>query len=53
MAREPTEFIQQTERAMQAADVSLNWFRQTAEQNFKQSKVAVDELVELTRRIVG
>jgi hypothetical protein len=54
MARQPTEFIQQnTERAMQAADVSLNWFRQTAEHNFKQSKVAVEELVELTRRMAG
>jgi hypothetical protein len=54
MAGQPTEFMQQnTERAMQAADVGLNWFRQTAEQNFKQSKVALEELVELTRRMAG
>jgi hypothetical protein len=54
MAKHPTEIIQQnTERAMEAADVSLHWFRQATEQNFKQSKAAVEELIELTRRMTG
>ena len=54
MAKHPTDFIQQNnERTMQAADVGLNWFRDTARQNFKHNKVALDGLLELTRRMVG
>jgi hypothetical protein len=53
MAR-PVEFTQQnTELAMQAANVSMNWFRQIAEQNLKQSKASLEELLGLTRRMAA
>ncbi len=43
MAR-PAEFTRQnTELAMQAANVSMNWFRQIAEQNLRQSKASLEE----------
>jgi hypothetical protein len=53
MAR-PVEFTQQnTELAMQAANVSMNWFRQIAQQNLKQSKASLEELLGLTRRMTA
>jgi hypothetical protein len=53
MAQHPTEFTQQTtERAMLAASVGMNLFRQIAEQNIKQSRQPVEELGKVTRRMV-
>jgi hypothetical protein len=53
MAQHPTEFTQQTtERAMLAASVGMNLFRQIAEQNIKQSRQSVEELGKVTRRMV-
>jgi hypothetical protein len=46
MAQHPTEVTQQnTEHAMLAASVGMNWFRQVAEQNLKQSRLSLEELV--------
>ena len=54
MAEHPTEFTGlNTELATQATDVSLNWFRQIAEQNLKQSCGSLQELLNVTRRMVG
>jgi hypothetical protein len=48
----PSEFTQlNTGLAMQAADVSMNWFRQIAEHNFQQSRASLEELLGLTRRM--
>ena len=53
MAQHPTEFTQQTtERAMLATGVSMNLFRQIAEQNIKQSRKSMEELGNVTRRMV-
>jgi hypothetical protein len=53
MAQHPTEFTQQTtEFAMLAASMGMNWFRQIAEQNIKQSRQSVDELGKVTRRMI-
>ena len=53
MAQHPTAFTQQTtERAMLAASVGMNLFRQIAEQNIKQSRQSVEELGKVTRRMV-
>ncbi len=50
----PAEFSQQnSELAMQAAQVSMNGFRQIAQQNLKQSKASLEELLGLTRRITA
>ena len=44
MAEHPTEFTRlNKELATQATDVSLNWFRQIAEQNLKQSCGSLQE----------
>jgi hypothetical protein len=54
MAEHPTEFTRlNTELATQATDVSLNWFRPIAEHNLKQSCGSLQELLNVTRRIVG
>jgi hypothetical protein len=46
MAEHPTEFARlNTELTTQATDVSLNWFRQMAEQNLKQSCGSLQELL--------
>jgi len=53
MAQHPTEFTQQTtDRAMLAASVGMNLFRQIAEQNIKQSRQSMEELGNVTRRMV-
>jgi hypothetical protein len=53
MAQHPTEFTQQTtDRAMLAASVGMNLFRQIAEQNIKQSRQSMAELGNVTRRMV-
>jgi hypothetical protein len=53
MAQNPTEFTQQsTERAMLAASVGMNLFRQIAEQNIKLSRKSMEELGNVTRRVV-
>jgi hypothetical protein len=53
MAQHPTEFTKQTtERAMLAASVGMNLFRQIAEQNIKQSRKSMEELGNVTRRVV-
>ncbi len=50
----PAEFTQQnSELTMQAAHVSMDWFRQIAEQNLKQSKASLEELLGLTRRMAA
>ncbi len=52
MAKHPTEFTQQsTELALQTATVGMNWFRQIAEHNLKQSRASMEELVRMARRI--
>jgi hypothetical protein len=54
MAEHPTEFTRlNTELATEATDVRLNWFRQIAEHNLKQSCGSLQELLNVTRRIVG
>ena len=51
MAEHPTEFTRlNKELATQATDVSLNWFRQIAEQNLKQS---CGSLQERAREVLG
>ena len=53
MARSP-EFTQQsTELAMQAAEASMNWFRQVAEQNLKQSRAICEHSMSLAERTVS
>jgi hypothetical protein len=54
MAEHPTEFARRnTVLATQATDVSLNWFRQMAEQNLKQSCGSLQELLNVTRKMMG
>jgi hypothetical protein len=54
MAEHPTEFARlNTELATQATDVSLNWFRQMAEQNLKQSCGSLQELLNVNRKMMG
>ena len=53
MARS-AEFTQQsTELAMQAAEASMNWFRQIAEQNLKQSRAIFEHSMSLAERTVS
>ena len=52
MAKDTTEFTQQnSERAMEAVSVSLNWARELAEHNLDQSKVVLDGLFKITRKM--
>lgn len=54
MATNPTEFPRlNAELATEATDVSLNWFRPIAEQNLKQSCGSLQELLKVTRRMIG
>jgi len=49
-----TEFTQQeTEFAMQAAEASMNWFRQIAEQNLKQSRAICEHSMSLAERTLS
>jgi hypothetical protein len=53
MARS-AEFTQQnTEFAMQAAEASMNWFRQIAEQNLKQSRAIYEHSMSLAERTLS
>src|SRR5262249_6295103 len=53
MARS-AEFTQQNnELAMQAAEASLNWFRQITEQNLKQSRAICEHSISLAEKTVA
>jgi hypothetical protein len=53
MARS-AEFTQQsTELAMQVAEASMNWFRQVAEQNLKQSRAVCEHSMSLAERTLS
>ena len=52
MTKDTTEFTQQnSERAMQAANLGMNWARELAEQSLNQSKVLLDGLFKVTRKM--
>lgn len=52
MTRGTTEFTQQnSERAMQATNLGMNWARELAEQSLNQSKVVLDGLFNVTRKM--
>ena len=52
MTKDTTEFTQQnSERAMQAANLGMNWARELAEQSLDQSKVVLDGLFKVTRKM--
>ncbi|MGA6936992.1 MAG: phasin family protein [Pseudolabrys sp.] len=52
MTRGTTELMQQnSERAMQAANLGMNWARELAEQSLNQSKVVLDGLFNVTRKM--
>lgn len=52
MSKDATEFTQQnSERAMQAANLGMNWAREFAEQSLNQSKVVLDGLFKITRKM--
>jgi len=54
MATHPTELSRlNTELATEATNVSLNWLRQIAERNLKQSCGSLQELLNVTRRMIG
>ena len=51
MAKRPTDFAQQnTERAIEVANYSLNWMREIAERNLSQSRAALEDLITITRK---
>ena len=52
MTRGTTEFTQQnSERAMQAANLGMNWALELAEQSLNQSKGVLDGLFNVTRKM--
>jgi hypothetical protein len=52
MTKDATEFTQQySEHAMQAANLGMNWARELAEQSLNQSKVVLDGLFKITRKM--
>ena len=52
MTRGTTEITQQnSERAMQATNLGMNWALELAEQSLNQSKVVVDGLFKVTRKM--
>lgn len=54
MAKVAEEMVQQTtERAIEATNFGVNWVREMAEQNFGQTKDAMESLITATRRTVG
>jgi hypothetical protein len=52
MAKRPTDFAQQTERAIEVTNYGMNWMREIAERNFSQSKAAFEDLFTITRKTV-
>src|SRR5262245_64356712 len=51
MAKRSTDFAQQnTERAIEVANYSLNWMREIAERNLSQSRAALEDLLTITRK---
>jgi hypothetical protein len=47
-----TDFTQQnSDRVLQAANLGMNWARELAEQSLNQSKVLVDGLFQVTRKL--
>jgi hypothetical protein len=52
MAKRPTDFAQNTERAFEVTSYSLNWMREMAERNLDQSKAALEDLLTMARRAV-
>ena len=49
MAKRPTDIAQQnTERAIEPANYSLNWMREIAERNLSQSRAALEDLLTIT-----
>jgi hypothetical protein len=51
MAKRPTDFAQQnTERAIEVANYSLNWMREIAERNLSESRAALEDLLTITRK---
>jgi hypothetical protein len=53
MAKRPTDFAQQnTERAIEVANYSLNWMREIAERNLSQSRAALEDLITITRKAI-
>ncbi len=52
MTKDATEFTQQySERAMQSANLGMDWARELAEQSLNQSKVVLDGLFKATRKM--
>ena len=52
MTRDATDFTQQnSQRAMQAANLGMNWAREFAEQSLDQGKVVLDGLFKVTRKM--
>ena len=52
MAKGPSDFAQNTERAVQATNYGMNWMREIAEQNLTQSKAALEGLLLITRKAI-
>jgi hypothetical protein len=53
MAKVPEEMVHQTtQRAIEATNFGVNWFREMAEQNIGQTKDAVESLITATRKAV-
>src|SRR5437773_11911626 len=51
MAKRPTDFAQQnTERAIEVTNYSLNWMREIAERNLSQSRAALEDFLTITRK---
>lgn len=52
MAKSQMESTQNTQLAMQAANVGINWFRQVAEHSLKQGRETLEELFQVNRRMI-
>jgi hypothetical protein len=50
MAKRPTDFAEQTERAIEVTNYGMNWMREIAERNLSQSKAALEDLLTITRK---
>jgi hypothetical protein len=54
MAKDPTEFTRQTaQRAIEAANFGMDWYRELAEQNLNQSRIAVEGVLSSLRKMIG
>ena len=52
MTKSTTEFTQQnSERAMQAANLGMNWARELTEQSLNQSRLLLDGMFKVTRKM--